>query len=222
MAEGLEDVAWTWLEMLAAGHGPDHRQGLARLLLVKIVAEKGRSHDLDPALAAVLRADDMFGAGAAHSAAFVGDAWHKLAKLLTLERRPKPPSEALFDSFVGVADHLQHPSELAVTHLDLRHPTRPSADRAIRLFGRPQFWTSVTSPLEAAATATAAEAVAPPQRWVRRVVCMGVDLADHLSEAGQTEKAKWVIGLLWSNLGGQLRGFVLPENRFMLDGGRVP
>jgi hypothetical protein len=200
-------------------------------LISHIVGEKGRSsEDLDPAIATVLRADDLFGSRPGFALS-VGNAWHRMTRMLTLETwRPRPPSEALFDSFVGMARHIQKPKlTVALPHLDLHHPTRPTPTRALRFFEDERIWAPLSSRL-AGSSKPAPEQQQQHQthahrpRLARRVVSMGLDLASHMSNAGKTDDALWVLELLRSNFGGEFDSGLagLESRHYTLDGHQMP
>jgi hypothetical protein len=200
MAEDMEELAWMWVAQLMEGSGSGNTHKLAGFLMYCLVAEKGSTvhgNNLDPALATILRADDMYHSNPGFTQSIAG-AWRKATTMLTLGAwaRP-PPSEALFNSFLGTAHHIQRPLTVELPHLDLYHPTRPSPEKAIRFFQEENLWRPYAKP-------NLTFDNEPPQS-MGRVVAMGLDTVKYLTGSGQKDQAQWILELLQSNFARELR-----------------
>jgi hypothetical protein len=188
-AEGLQDVAWTWLAQLAARatelefeRTPRNQiQALSRLMSA-IVNEDGGLNvkspiSLDGSFAALAKADDMLPRENLVVTAAVRNIWSKLSWTSTVNAREYPkPSVTLFENFVDIGRRLNLPLDLA--HLDLHHPTTPTHSAAIEYLRlREQIVDDVSN---------------MQPRMQQRVLCLVLDAAERLKRTGQATEAPWV------------------------------
>ena len=193
LAEQMEGLVWIWLDQLLAVQGSAEHQHRAGILLLELVrAESHPSHDysLDSALATVVRADQLFSANPGFRTV-VSRSWGRLSRGLTLPQLPRrAPSEILFDSFVGTSNSFKMWDYLAVAlpHLDLHHPTKPTPNRALDFVRDKTLWDRFW------------------QRSPRKIsfqpqlVTMGVDLVSHLERLGDLAEARSITELLKTRL----------------------
>lgn len=192
-AEGLEEVAWTWLAKLAAhrlrsmglesGHTKLTSHPLFSLLS-SMMKENSQSAaesklNLDGSYSTLLRADQMLPKDYRVASLSVKNAWTGLSWASTVNawERPKP-STPLFESFVDLGRPFDLPLDLA--HLELHHPTTPSSDSAVHYmhtrFAKAQDVTNTTI----------------GDRARRRLICLALDTVDRLKQSGNTTEASWV------------------------------
>ncbi len=192
-AEGLEEVAWTWLAQLSSdhlrsaelesGHGKVSAQPLS-ILLRAIIREANQSvvaskSNLDGSYSALLRADQILPKDYRIASRGLRAAWAELSWVSTVDawERPKP-SVPLFESFVNLGRPFDLPLDLA--HLELHHPTTPSSNSALSYmntrFGRARDVTEVKM----------------GDRSRRRLICLALDTVDRLKQTGNTAQASIV------------------------------
>lgn len=194
VAEGLEDVAWGWIDRCmrddalaaaSAATSPVSRL-VGNLLRVKSL-DVG---NLNEAYVSIVRGEDMFRASPHFETAFTGP-WRQLAWASTVEAwKRSNPSPSLFESFVSVGRGLHTPLRIDRAHLDLHHPTRPSHALAIKILQNESLWERL------GVERTRAENQPASTPFAIRCVSMGLDTVRHLTQLGQTEEAQWVLDLL--------------------------
>lgn len=198
--EGLEEIAWAWLDRWMRGEGPvlPHSQRTfhaSKLLRVIIHAKTAPLASLDPGYVAMVRADDMF----SHLHDFKDAAtapWLVLSARSTTGGLGRPqPSEALFDSFAAVSRHCTSLRSLDLyrAHLDLYHPTHPNATLAIDYLQSNQ-----PVRLEQLFKQEAEQGHTGHSRNItlRKIISMTTDAARHLGQSGRHSDAEWVRGFL--------------------------
>ncbi|KAI0117680.1 hypothetical protein GGR51DRAFT_262716 [Nemania sp. FL0031] len=189
-AEGLQEIAWTWLAQLAARAaelefektpGKANAQTLFRLLSA-VIDESIKSGSqspisLDESFAALVKANGMLPHDNPAANAAVKSAWAKLSWTSTVDALERPkPSVTLFENFVDIGRPLNLPLDLA--HLDLHHPTTPTHSTAVEyLRARRQIVEKVSS-------------MSP--RAQQRVLCFVLDAAERLKRTGHIDEAPWV------------------------------
>ncbi|KAI1133801.1 hypothetical protein F5Y10DRAFT_228581 [Nemania abortiva] len=189
-AEGLQEVAWTWLAQLAARAtelefentpGKASAQTLFRLMSA-IIDESSKPGSqspisLDESFTALAKANGMLPHDNQAANAAVKSVWAKLSWASTVDALERPkPSVSLFEEFVDIGRPLNLPLDLA--HLDLHHPTTPTPSTAIEyLRVRRQIVESVSN-------------MRP--RAQQRVLCLVLDAAERLKRTGQMAEAPWV------------------------------
>ena len=196
-AEGLEEVAWTWLAQLAASRlvpiGSMNGSTKVRdhplfILLSAIVRETSQvaaktKPNLDGSYSALLRADHTLSRDHAISSLSIKNAWVGLSWASTVEAMERPkPSVPLFESFVNLGRSYRFPLDLA--HLELHHPTAPSPHSAVH-YMHSQF-----------GEAPDVDGAKIGDRSRRRLICLALDAADRLKQTGNTVEASWVERLL--------------------------
>lgn len=191
-AEGLEEVAWTWLAQLAAQRlmplGLKVSDQPLSKLLSALVRETGEpvaktNPNLDGSYSALLRANQMLPRDHPVSSNSLKNAWAGLSWASTVEALERPkPSVPLFESFVDLGRPYNLPLDLA--HLELHHPTAPSSNSAVHYmhsrFGETR----------------AIDRMKLKDRSQKRLICLALDTADRLKQTGNTTEASWVEKLL--------------------------
>lgn len=132
--EGLEEIAWVWLERLMNGEGPDlplTSPSPAAYILDSLVRAKalfGKS--LDGGYACMVRARQMFNSKPTFDSDAIS-AWRALSWWSTVSAwQRSQPSEALFDAFAALGRQLERSKTTFLVdraHLELHHPTQPEA-----------------------------------------------------------------------------------------------
>ncbi|KAI8629059.1 hypothetical protein F5Y19DRAFT_433828 [Xylariaceae sp. FL1651] len=189
-AEGLQEVAWTWLAQLATRAtklefektpGKANAQTLSSLMSA-IINESSESSSqskisLDDSFAALEKANSMLPLENPVAAAAVRSIWARLSWASTVNawERPKP-SVNLFENFVDIGRPLNLPLDLA--HLNLHHPTTPTHSAAVEYLRlREQIVDDVSS---------------MKPRAQQRILCLVLDAAEILRRTGQAAEAPWV------------------------------
>lgn len=186
-AEGLQEVAWTWLARLAARatelefeHAPgkpNAAQTLSRLISV-IISENGASDfSLDGSFSALARANEILPREKPVAVTALRSTWAQLSWATTVGALERPkPSVALFENFVDIGRPLSLPLDQA--HLALHHPTAPTSSAALEYLRlRQQIVDDLTT-------------MRP--RGQQRVLCLVLDVAERLRRTGQATEAAWV------------------------------
>lgn len=132
--EGLEEIAWVWLERLMNGEGPDlplSSPSPAAYILDSLVRAKALfGHSLDGGYACMVRARQMFNGKPTFDSDAIS-AWRALSWWSTVSAwQRSQPSEALFDAFAALGRQLERSKTTFLVdraHLDLHHPTHPDA-----------------------------------------------------------------------------------------------
>lgn len=149
--EGLEEVAWMWLDRWMRGEVPVrasqalHQQSIthaSHLLEALVRVKVSPTNSLDNGYAAIIRAGDMFGANQDFAATAIGP-WSCLSRWSTVFAwQRSQPSAALFDSFAAMSDRLQKQASSSVVidraYLDVHHPTNPDPTLAVSYLKSPQ------------------------------------------------------------------------------------
>lgn len=186
IAEGLEEIVWTWAERIVRGDGPADPNGAAvGSLICSLVMAKSNIEDknLDTAFAAVLRADQTWSAQSQLPQILL-QPWRALSWQSTVEAWKRPlPSTPLFESFVKTAGHIRKPLTIDRAHLYLHHPTTPDPEPAVKTL----------------INLNMADSSRPHSHsFVTRAVLMGMDAVSHLTRLGQLEEAEALLKLLRS------------------------
>lgn len=227
IAEGKEHVLWDWISQQTARTAGDvepepWRIDLAGRLLKTLVDAKTQPPypNLNAAINTILEAESRFKTQSFLPLLLI-HAWRSVTWLSTVETDFIPgPSEDLYDAHIAVAQAISPPSagggfpfedrprkrnhywEISVetAHLDLRHPTRPSADLALFVLQsksrlRYLFGTFAHRPPSAAAV------------WV---TALGRDTMDYLNKSGRAREASRLHGLLRSELPEEVASVIRP------------
>ncbi len=182
VAEGLEDIAWEWIERLVQAEGP----AAASPMLDRLVAAKAAgASNLDEGYSTLVTAVDKLKAYPTLEPILLP--WRHLAWLSTVEAwRRASPSVALYEGFLELGERLRVPAKgLERAHLDLHHPTQPSSAQAIQVLHRDTLWRN--------AEAATSKAV---KRFALKIMSMGLDTAQHLTQTGKSEEAQEILDLL--------------------------
>ncbi|GJC83123.1 hypothetical protein CT0861_09810 [Colletotrichum tofieldiae] len=190
VAEGLEEVAWVWADRMVRGEGPaDENSKIVGSLIASLVAAKSNVEDrnLDTAFSAMLRADATWKADAQLPQILLRP-WRVLSWQSTVEAWKRPlPSAALFESYIGTANHIRRPLRLDRAHLELHHPTNPNHERALRFLQDQRLGNLESN-----------------NSLVTRVIFMGMDAVSHLTRLGRTDEAEGLLRLLQSRFSEEL------------------
>ncbi|OTB19720.1 hypothetical protein K445DRAFT_18269 [Daldinia sp. EC12] len=181
-AEGLEEVAWTWVARLAVREEADdvkeqHMFALSALLSAILgqtsTTYSGAKVSLDNSYKAVMRANDILPKNNLVAFKCLRYAWFRLSWPSTVfaSERPKP-SAPLFESYVDVGRPLGVHLDLA--HLGLYHPLEPDHSEAVRYLHHTQDCKKFSASRR------------------RRVICLALDTADRLKEVGDAKQLSWV------------------------------
>ncbi|PSR92146.1 hypothetical protein BD289DRAFT_459768 [Coniella lustricola] len=193
--EGLEEVAWTWLDrwMRGDGHGlvaEKHTAHASNLLHLLVRSKISPGTTLDSGYASIIRASDMFRTNDLFDAIAL-KSWRTLSVSSTVYAWQRSrPSEALFDTFAAMSEQLRKLAkwvQIDRAHLDLHHPTHPDATLAVKYLKSP-----ILESLKNRMT-------------VKRIVFMATDAAQHLTRSGHEAEAELVGNLVLENLGAILR-----------------
>ncbi|KAI3337750.1 hypothetical protein F4824DRAFT_461590 [Ustulina deusta] len=189
-AEGLQEVAWSWLAQLAARAaelefektpGKVNARTLSRLMsaIIDENTESGSpsSISLDSSFAALAKANGMLPRENPAATAAVKKSWVKLSWASTVDAvGRRKPSVPLFENFVDIGRPLNLPLHLA--HLDLHHPTTPTHSAAVEYLRlRRQIVEDMSN-------------MKPSMQ--QRVLCLILDVAERLKQTGQVAEAPWV------------------------------
>lgn len=184
-AEGLEEVAWTWVARLALRDESDekrklwHYSALSQLLRAIMkqtnTSYSGLKTSLDGSYEAVVRANELLPKQNEVALNSFKNVWTSLSWASTVfaSERPKP-SAPLFESFINVGRPLSVPLDMA--HLELHHPLAPSHSAAVQFMH--------------ANADSDSDGLDPTTR--RRLVCLALDTADRLTQVGDADEASWV------------------------------
>jgi hypothetical protein len=207
VAEGLDELAWAWLSRLMAGEGPTTVKNMpaSAFLLDSLVSARSIGvGNLDEAYASILRGEEMLQPDSPEFVSTLLVAWRRLAWQSTVEAwKRSSPSEKLFESYVAIGDHLQKPMRIERAHLDLHHPTKPSHTLAVQYLLNESFWQRLLPKAESESTEAGTGRTKPHQStgFVVRLMSLGLDTVQHLTQRGQSEEAQWILDLLRIHLG---------------------
>ncbi|KOS16602.1 hypothetical protein ESCO_004688 [Escovopsis weberi] len=217
VAENLDAVAWEWIVAsmrdeaaigtvagsASAAAEADPRARRAAFLLAQLVRVKSqpRHGNLDAAIQAILRAEQLF---PRHPLLprLLTTSWRSVSWLSTVESYSRTaPSEALFDAHMAVAARLPRPFAVETAHLHLHHPTHPDHLPALRFFSDTDRLRRLAGP--ASADPEGADgAKARALGLVPWIAFLGQDTVNHLKQSGRNQEAQGVTDLLRSELSG--------------------
>ncbi|KAK3319093.1 hypothetical protein B0H66DRAFT_256786 [Apodospora peruviana] len=180
LAEGLDGLAWQWLERLVridANHPELHS------MLYTLVNAKHRNVvELDDAYKLMLQGQSLFSDNSV-SPGRLNYAWKDLAwETTAYSWRHKLPAVDLYDAFSGVLGANNPKLEMYHAHLELHHPARPSPDRAIKYLSKtgPQLVDS--SPVNDSQK---------QKMWRRfQLTSLTLDTVQHLTQMGDFSQAE--------------------------------
>lgn len=208
--EGLEEIAWVWLERLMNGDGPDtppKSPSPAAYILDSLVrADKALfGNSLDGGYACMVRAHEMFGTKPTFDSDAIS-AWRALSWWSTVSAwHRSQPSEALFDAFAALGRRLERSKTTFLVdraHLDLHHPTNPDANLSMEYLESSSLQSLLDQ--EKQEDMQAFQTCGLTRRYnaiVKRVALMGVDTINHLSRIGREKEADSIGNLLADRFG---------------------
>ncbi|KAK4213289.1 hypothetical protein QBC37DRAFT_423274 [Rhypophila decipiens] len=132
VAEGLDDLAWVWLErMCTQGGGQASSHNPGRFLRALVDANYINTVELETAYRLMLRGDALF--KKSDRIPFdLRPAWLSLAWETTGHSwRHTPPEASVYDAFLDLPKLYNSNLVMHKAHLELYHPTKPSHDRAV-------------------------------------------------------------------------------------------
>jgi hypothetical protein len=217
VVDGKEEVVWSWIERLmdrlmkgdAAGETSENSSTATNIamLLDSLIRSKSLSPKLNPAYQAMLKAESLVKDHHIPTR-MLRPAWHTLAYETTVSTtivRRQQPLQQLFDPFVAMGEELgSAPIEMA--HLDLHHPAKPSAERAIEYISNEASYkvedrvAEYICPYNSDGTLPNSETVNRGRYWERLRV-LGIDTVQHLMETNEVKEASRVWDLLSQHLG---------------------
>lgn len=197
VAEGLQEAAWAWvkkafegvpgLHALEGAAWPKTRREIVRPLMALIKAETVGSVSLDSAYICLSRAAGYLkGLPSADLRAVLGPAGWFLAHQTTMSNSDHPPpSETNFESFLSLVPVISKYADLYFAHLNLIHPTKPSAELALA------YLRDISTKRDQASTE-------------RNHIQLSLDTAKFLLENDRSTDGEWVMDLLQTKYPKQL------------------
>ncbi|KAK3353345.1 hypothetical protein B0T25DRAFT_208728 [Lasiosphaeria hispida] len=198
VAEGLDELAWTWLQRLMPKDGTSDGSNKvsASFLLDTLVVAKSGALELDDAYASILRAESLFKERSATPLNLL-QAWRNLAWESTVDSwRHKVPGVDLFESFVVMPEHIGKPMALEHAHLNLYHPTEPSPEQAIAYITNDNEWRT-TLPKVISESSNPKKSLA---KYGKKLSSLGIDTVQHLTKVGESREAQLILELTRDNL----------------------
>ncbi|KAK4652210.1 hypothetical protein QC762_609120 [Podospora pseudocomata] len=189
IAEGLDDMVWIWLERVmkqASSVNTMHSRICSDLLIKHFIAAHTCTEGLRDAYSSVIQVESMLKKNELPLNQ-LGDAWSLVAWNSTVAswKHAKAPV-SLFEPFVAMSIELERRLHERA-HLDLYHPTDPSAELALQYFREDDsFVKRLLSQWDPAAAPKM-----PP--YVQRVMALGIDAANHLMSADRVREANTIL-----------------------------
>lgn len=207
VAEELQEIAWKWIKR-AFEEFPRYatltnvsekqlvRRDLVTPLMDLIKAEAHASNNLDSAYLCLSRAAGYLkGKTSSQMMVILGPPGNFLSHLTNITPPDlQPPSESAFDSFLGLIPVISKNTEYHFAHLNLRHPSRPSAESALSYLKKLDSLPTLQDPKLMVSRA-------PPQR---NLIELGLNTAKFLLEKERFDDADWVMKYLQSRFPEQL------------------
>lgn len=186
IAEGLEDVAWVWIERLMKQELDAAHKALpgmsSQLVLNDIVVAKCTETELDGAYQAVLKGKAMADENSLDPLPLML-AWQKAAWQTTVESwMHTTPAVPLFEAFVAMGRAVPS-SNIMRAHMDLYHPTSPSSSLAVEYLSNRSQWGRL--PLR--------------PRTAQGITSLGIDTVQYLMHADRLQDATNILALLNQN-----------------------
>lgn len=203
VAENRQEVVWKWVKRsfeelphyadLPNSLKGEARKNLSRPLLLLVTAEEyvSGSGALDSAYICVSRAAGYLkGKAKLDMRIALGSAGSYLSHATTSmsARSHQTPSESAFDSFLSLVPVISNYPEYHFAHLNLHHPSRPSADLALSYLRK--NGSVLNRVLE--------------ERKIRHLIELGLNTAKFLFEKEKVDEADWVMDYLQSNFSDRL------------------
>lgn len=206
VAEELQEMAWTWIKRafedlpryatLEFSEKQHARKDIVRPLMHLVKAEAHASINLDSAYLVLSRAAGYLkGMTSSQMMVILGPPGNFLSHLTSIAPPDlQPPSESAFDSFLSLIPVISRDTEYHFAHLNLRHPSRPSADSALSYLKKMDI-------LQAAQNPDLVPSRTPTQR---HIIELGLNTAKFLLEKERFDDADWVMKYLQSHFPEQL------------------
>lgn len=198
VAEGMENTVWVWLDMLspdAKGLSRKYVRKQRRVLFDALVESKYTgATSMNNAYACVLKAKEIFPwSKEENTPQYILSSWKKVAwesTVLAWKHLTKP-SAKLFEPFYSIGQEEVSRQEngqnfhIEVAHLALHHPTKPSADDALKLLlGNDDVWHTWAKHYQALKPGII------PNNLTIRLRAFGLDAIKVCASQGQTAQAE--------------------------------
>ncbi|KAK3954309.1 hypothetical protein QBC32DRAFT_93191 [Pseudoneurospora amorphoporcata] len=185
VAEGLDELAWSWFHRLlnepALTTGSPERAAYPAALLDGLIMAKSQAIELDEAYTSMLRGKEVI-ADTSASTQHLVHAWSRLCWHTTGESyKHQIPATSLFESFVAVHDELPKPFPMAVAHLMLYHPTKPSPALALKYLKNGYVWNTKLPSYRADK---------PDAKFPTKLASLTLDTIENLMQNGEFAKAQ--------------------------------
>jgi hypothetical protein len=195
VAEGREDIVWSWIERLMRKEGALDRKIPVDLgssaLLASLVSTKAHDVELEGGYTAVLKGAAMLREQGLPPIRLKG-AWRTVSYQSTTKawKHSKPPAE-LFERFCSLGPTLPA-SPLDMAHLNLCHPVNPSPRLAVEFLSSKSAWQGL-------------DPAAPSFKqkiYLQRIYSLGLDALQHLMKLDEVREASRLWDILKTRLGG--------------------
>jgi hypothetical protein len=196
VAEGLQEAAWAWVKRALEG-GPElsklpwsearqkAREDATKPLELLVKAEATGPVSLDAAYLCLSRAAGYLkGRSALEMRPYLGRVVWYLVKA-TIFHTHQPSSESNFESFLSLIPGLSKHTDYQFAHLNVLHPTKPSAELALDFLRE----LDVTSPSESTQKLVTEEKITHCHYQLK----LSLDTAKLLLETNRFLEAEWVM-----------------------------
>jgi hypothetical protein len=207
VAEELQEMAWSWIKrafedlpryatLSDVSEKQQARKDLVRPLMHLVKAEAHASINLDSAYLVLSRAAGYLkGMTSSQMMVILGPPGNFLSHSTSIAPPDlQPPSESAFDSFLSLIPVISKDTEYHFAHLNLRHPSRPSADSALSYLKKMDTLQITQDP----------ELVTSRTPTQRNIIELGLNTAKFLLEKECFDDADWVMKYLQSHFPEQL------------------
>ncbi|KAK3390761.1 hypothetical protein B0H63DRAFT_122681 [Podospora didyma] len=197
VAEGLEPIAWTWMQRLVSEDTMGLKVGPRRArvhLADAIVAAKIQSGaELDDAMSVVLKLRDFM----LHNKAPLRDmsrAWRHLAwRATVVSWEHTTPTPDVFEAFAAMERSIYSDWLPFHEHLDLLHPVAPNPAGAIKVLTDDKLQTDLRTS-RARARRWGPEFV--DVKFVEHITSLGLDTVRHLTRIGEFADAEKILQII--------------------------
>lgn len=214
MAEGREEVVWSWLAGLAKTEDiklGNFRRKQAKGILTQMLEFKcANSRSMDTAYRCLLRAEKTLPKswlmspscpkqGPERERELLLYSWHRLNWNSTVLawQHPSKTSTVLFDQFSEIGHRYINPAstanKLELAHLALHHPTKPSHEMAMNMLHTPAVWEEWSRRQKDHPHHVIAGTV--------RLRSLGMDMAQYFVQQREADQAQSLLRILEERLG---------------------
>lgn len=197
VAEGLQEAAWKWIKRAFDDYprfselwGPERaaaRRAMVRPLMYLVRAEASGPVSLDAAYMCISRAAGYLkGLSALQMRQLLGPpGWFLSHETIMSHSDHLPASELAFDSFLALIPVMSREVEYHFAHLQLLHPSRPSASLALEFLRKLDTPRDGVTPLNRASST-----------YEHSIIQLSLDTAKFLLENERFDDAQWVMEYL--------------------------